>query len=901
MTSIDPTNARALFEAALEQPKQSRHAWLMQQTSDVNLLARVEAMLESDQTSPAANELDFSTKLMALIAQSPNTDKFSNLVGHQIGAYRITQLIGQGGMASVFEAVRCDGQFEQTVAIKILRRTFHSDLELRLFQREQSALATLEHPNIARLIDGGVTEDGAPYLVMERVYGIDVLRFAQTRELSLRARLELFSQICAAVNAAHRALIVHRDLKPSNILVTEAGVVKLLDFGIAKILGEQDTTAPTTYAPLTPEYAAPEQFDGSPITTATDVYGLGVVLFELLLETRPRRGDTRRASELITDQIFFRPPTTQKYVAELKRFLRGDIDNILRQSLANDPRERYASAGDLETDVQLFLAGQPVKAHPPSGWYRIKKFAKRNRYSVAIFTLLLCGLFTSLGIAIYQSTLAQKQAQIARGANKQMQMELIRANSMREFLETLFDPVREGISEQRAPTVKDLVFEGEKLLDSNRRLDPAARVEMLTFFAFLNESIGEIKRARKLASDAVQLAKKEIPQDDARIAAALAMRGFTAVRMEDYEAAESDMQVALPMMQAAKTRGWALANAMQAMSTIENMKGHPENSLHYARAELAERIEIFGADDRRVGVGYHNIADALEASAQYQDAINAYQLAYDIQLKNLGPDSAETLNSLAGLASSYWRAGRWQKARALFYQANKGFDRIGGKAQIVRIYAIDKLCYLEHWLAHAAEAARVCAHARELTRETLGQNNANWGDIESAEFEGALELGKMTQANEAYKKANRLYEVSVPNQMRRGRLQSAYAEWLMRQKRFSEARAILPTAIADISVRPHKIPLLLAQARLIFACSQSDGIECKPALRAQYEATFSEVAELKHPQTLIAETLIAQVDHALEPTRVKARLQLAIEAAASELDPAHPRLLEAREVLSDIE
>ena len=192
-------------------------------------------------------------------------------------------LLGQGGMASVFEAERSGADFEQRVAIKLLRRSLHSDLELKLFQRERSALAGLEHPNIARLLDGGVTSAGLPFLVMELVHGVDLLSYARQSRLSLRARLALFSQVCDAVNAAHRALIVHSDIKPANIWVSEAGQVKLLDFGIAKLLDKSGNQQEATFAPLTPEYAAPEQFEGRNITTATDVFGLGKVLHELLL------------------------------------------------------------------------------------------------------------------------------------------------------------------------------------------------------------------------------------------------------------------------------------------------------------------------------------------------------------------------------------------------------------------------------------------------------------------------------------------------------------------------------------------------------------------------------------------------------------------------------------------
>jgi eukaryotic-like serine/threonine-protein kinase len=279
--------ARELFNDALALSLSERVAWLNSQPITEALRARVRTLLIAEAQARSPLDQPFADQLQALGA-ADGLEAATFWMGRQIGAYQVGRLLGQGGMASVFEAKRVGVDFEQRVAIKVLRRALHTELELRLFQRERQALAALEHPNIARLLDGGVTDGHVPYLVMEFVNGVDLLRYAERGCLSLRARLALFAQVCDAVNAAHRALIVHRDIKPSNILVTDEGVAKLLDFGIAKILCSDAETQPTTFAPMTPEYAAPEQMHGRAITTATDVYGLGVVLYELLIGARPR-------------------------------------------------------------------------------------------------------------------------------------------------------------------------------------------------------------------------------------------------------------------------------------------------------------------------------------------------------------------------------------------------------------------------------------------------------------------------------------------------------------------------------------------------------------------------------------------------------------------------------------
>lgn len=364
---------RELFNEALALIEPERAAWLSTLPIAPVVRMRLQALLAAEVANHSLLDIPFPDQLPALTpAESAETT--SAWTGKQIGAYALGRLLGQGGMASVFEGQRVGADFEQRVAIKVLRRALHTKLELRLFQRERQALAALEHPNIARLLDGGITDHNVPYLVMEFVNGIDLLRYAQREQLTPRARLGLFVQVCDAVNAAHRALIVHRDIKPSNILVTDEGNAKLLDFGIAKILSNDEDTQPTTFAPMTPEYAAPEQMNGRAITTATDVYGLGVVLYELLTGVRPVRGDVARASDAIGVQTTLSAAAQPPTMAALKRFLRGDIDNILRKSLVTDPVERYASAGELAADLRRFLDGQPVQAHPPSG------IGRRNLY-----------------------------------------------------------------------------------------------------------------------------------------------------------------------------------------------------------------------------------------------------------------------------------------------------------------------------------------------------------------------------------------------------------------------------------------------------------------------------------------------------------------------------------------
>lgn len=361
----------------------------------------------------------------------------SPLVGRRFGAYRIEREIGRGGMGAVYLAERADGAYAQRAAIKLVKRGMDTDLVLGRFHAERQILASLEHPNIARLLDGGTMPDGGPYFVMEYIAGLPLDAYAVTHRLSIDERLELFLQICAAVSYAHQHLVVHRDLKPINILVTAEGAPKLLDFGIAKVLSpehEEATSPATGFRLLTPKYASPEQIEGRPATTASDVYSLGVVLYELLTGRSPYRlrahtpfevaaavrtteperpssaataGDAGRADRRIEGADDWVMVTRSASVKRLRRRLRGDLDTILLTALRKDPARRYPSVEQLAADLRRHLAGRPVRAQPDSFGYRAGKFLRRNRLAVAAGGLLVAALIGGIVSTAWQARQAQ--------------------------------------------------------------------------------------------------------------------------------------------------------------------------------------------------------------------------------------------------------------------------------------------------------------------------------------------------------------------------------------------------------------------------------------------------------------------------------------------------------------
>jgi eukaryotic-like serine/threonine-protein kinase len=456
---------REMFAAVIDLDVAQRDAWLSANVPDTDEREAIERLLAADDVDDGFMETPASDHVARMAADSIASD--DGLVGQRIGAFRLTRLLGKGGMAAVFLGERESGDFIQHVAVKLLRRGLFSEMEQRLFRRERQLLAALNHPNIAHLIDGGITDAGIPYLVIEFVDGETITRYAQTRELSLRARLELFLIVCRAVEAAHRSLIVHRDIKPSNIMVASDGTVKLLDFGIAKLV--EDETENATFGVFTPDYAAPEQLSGDAVTTATDVHALGVLLHELLLGERPTSSPPRRPSLTASND-------TQR------RLLRGDLDTILIKALDPEPELRYASASSLADDIGRYLSGLPVEAHAPSGWYRTRKFVQRHRGGVLITALFVLGILVALALAMWQANVARQEA--------------ARANAMRDFMFSTFAESEPNTPREKEATVGDVVERAIAKARSDETMNPTVRAELLTQLGATLRAQGRVEAAR---------------------------------------------------------------------------------------------------------------------------------------------------------------------------------------------------------------------------------------------------------------------------------------------------------------------------------------------------------------------------------------------------------------------
>ena len=520
-SSADWTRLKDLFGQALELAPADRAAFLDDVCADDPALREaVQALLDAD--SEVDEDTDFledaaEAEFLPLLGQDAEVASSSvGVAGREVGPYRLIERVGEGGMGDVYRAERADGAFEQTVALKLVKPGMDTRAVLRRFEAERSILARLAHPGIARLLGGGVTDAGRPWFAMEFVDGVPITEAAPA--LPLGARLTLFDQVCAAVQHAHARLIVHRDLKPSNILVVpgepttsghgsetsgrDASSVALLDFGIAKLLGESEEASVLTATGvrmMTRAYAAPEQIRGEPVTTATDVYALGVVLYEMLTGHRPF--EAAAASELerqILETDPARPSaslTPGGHALVTARQLKGDLDVICLKALRKEPEARYASVEALREDLRRYRVGLPVMAQAPTAGYRTRRFIQRHRAGVLMTVLAV--LTIAAGVSFYTIRLAAERDRAERAAT--------RAERTAEFLEQLFESSNPGGVDPGSITTREILDVGAEQARENLANEPVVLAQMLATIGRVYRALGLYDESSPLLREAVLL------------------------------------------------------------------------------------------------------------------------------------------------------------------------------------------------------------------------------------------------------------------------------------------------------------------------------------------------------------------------------------------------------------
>jgi serine/threonine protein kinase/tetratricopeptide (TPR) repeat protein len=521
--------ASPYLDQALSIPESERVAWLERfRTERPDLIDLIQELLQEHR---ALNDAQFLERPPVQGA----------LAGQRIGAYTLTSLIGQGGMGSVWLAQRSDGRFERKAAVKFLNAALIGHNGEERFKREGAILGGFVHANIAELLDAGVTAWGQPHIILEYVEGVRIDEYCDEHRLQVRERISLFLDVLGAVAYAHTHLIVHRDLKPSNVLVNKDSQVKLLDFGIAKLLateGQHDDPTLLTReggSPLTPQYASPEQVTGAPITTATDVYALGIMLYQLLSGQHPAESALRSPADLVKAIVDTEPsrpstivrpsaPDTEAVTAtavkrattpdKLQRLLRGDLDTIVAKALKKNPQERYASVTALADDLHRYLKHEPISARPDTLAYRTAKFVRRNRVVVALASLALLALALGLGTALWQAHIARRETRVATAVQDFLEG-IFRANSSDQA-----DPVK-----ARQTTARELLDIGARQIDGELSDVPEAKINVLGTLGSMYTELGLDDQAVDLQRKRVDLTRTRYGNNSEEVAEALVVLG----------------------------------------------------------------------------------------------------------------------------------------------------------------------------------------------------------------------------------------------------------------------------------------------------------------------------------------------------------------------------------------
>lgn len=656
--------------------------------NDPELRARVESVLEADRAATPAflRSEDVAELASSALAESDllrglESDSLDRALGaspgDQIGGWRVLREVGRGGMGRVYLAERTDESYEQKAALKLLHAGIRSDEVVSRFLTERRILARLEHPGIARLIDGGLTGEGMPWFAMEFVEGQSITQWCAARELEAAARVRLFLRVSEAVRYAHQNLVIHRDIKPSNIFVTAAGDVKLLDFGIARLLDQEDGAGQTMTSagprPMTPRYAAPEQIRGQASTTAVDVYGLGAVLYELL-SGRPPFPDTGVSlSELQRAVLEDDPVAPITVAAEQGRAIDRDLGNIALTALAKRPEDRYASVEALIADLERWLHGQPVRATSPTLRYRASKLIQRNRAVAAFVAIALVALVVGLvatrwqllaagavmGALIGGLLISQAQTRRARAAAR-------RAEEIKHFLLRTFeaaDPMRTG---GRPITVRELVERGAREIEGELADQPELRVEMYGV-------LGEIYVQLAMAEPGLALVEREIglltslPRvPSARLGDAMRRRGNLRMQAGRWIEAEADLQRAAELHRRDHgPRHPEYAEDLDQLAAVLRAQSRTQEAEAAVREGLEIRRAVLGETNAKVAVSYNNLALMMREAGRPIEAEALYRRALEIRAAVLPPDDPQHFLTGMNLAVAIRQLGRPDEANTL--------------------------------------------------------------------------------------------------------------------------------------------------------------------------------------------------------------------------------------------
>lgn len=711
------------FAAAERSPGERREFLVAGCDGDLAWVEEIEALLAAEASADERIEGVIAGTLDLASQDRPAQD----MSLADVGPYRILRELGRGGMSTVYLAERADEHYHQLVALKLVKRGMDSGEILRRLRQERQILAHLEHPNISRLLDGGNTAEGSPYVVMEYVDGEPIDRYAQRLGLSVERRLALFREVLAAVEYAHRNLVVHRDLKPANILVTGDGVVKLLDFGIAKLLDpEQAAEFGATSAALrfyTVDYASPEQILGKSLTTASDVYSLGVLLFELLTGRRPHdtvsgRRDLERA---ICD---LEPPLLSAVVAgdtaeanALRRTLQGDLDAIVSNALRRQEARRYASVEQFAEDLRRHLQGLPVRARRDTVMYRTGKFLKRHRLGVGSAVAVLAIVVTL--VTFYTVRLASER--------NRAQIESRKSAQVASFLRGLFEHADPGRVRGPRVTARELLQQGAARIDAELADQPEVQAELMDLMGSVYLSLGLFEDADPLLETSETLRRTELGADAAETLASRLHRGQWLHAVGEYDAAEAVYQELLRRPEG------AIPDPLHA----EILGAYGDLLYDLERSEEAEQLfrrtldihrDLFGDDHPDVATSLNNLGATLYLRGELEAAEEPLRQALDLRRRLLGPDHPDVATTLSTLGVLRFVRQDGDEGMALLEDALAIRRRLYGDDHPLVATTLNNLGELARRQGNLDLAVAYLTESTEISRRTHGTEHPAYAD-----------------------------------------------------------------------------------------------------------------------------------------------------------------------------
>ena len=693
MSVLNPDQWQAvspLLDQALTLPPEERARWLEAlRAENPTLAAQLQELLSEHRAAERSGFLgkspDLPTVSPALPGQHPAGQ---GLAGQVVGSYRLVSLVGLGGMGSVWLAERSDGRFERKAAVKFLSAALIGHGGEERFRREGAILGRFSHPNIAELLDAGVAANGQPYIILEYVEGQPIDRYCDEHKLNIKSRVSLFLDVLGAVAHAHANLIVHRDIKPSNVLVSKDGQVKLLDFGIAKLVEAEGNEAATLLtrpgdSPLTPEYAAPEQVTGAPITTATDIYSLGVLLYQLLsgrhpagtalrspaalvkaiVDTEPSRpSEIVHASTPHTEEVTTNAAKRASTPERLYRLLRGDLDTIVGKALKKIPEERYASASAMADDMRRYLKHEPISARPDTFVYRTIKFVRRNRVVLTAISAVALVLLAAAIVSIREGIRASREAAVAEAVNDFLQKDLLAQAGV-------YAQSEHNLTPDPHLEVRTALDRAAERIEGRFAKQPEVEASIRDTIGWTYRDLGLYPEAQKQLERALELRRRVLGPEHPDTLASMSNLGWIYDREGKYAQAE-----ALLVEASAIERRVLGPEHPQTLGSMESLATTYDEDGNYAKAENLD-VQILEIERRKYGPEHpktlhtmHNLASIYQDWGKYAQAEALGAQTLELKRRVFGPEHPETLWTMHLLANNYKGQGKYAQAEPLYMQ-----------------------------------------------------------------------------------------------------------------------------------------------------------------------------------------------------------------------------------------